>query len=382
MGKYFSIITHRGAEKIANAAAVGEKVSIIMMAVGDGMGALPQPNPEQTQLLNECYRAEINSLNISNADKRVIAVDMVIPAHIGGWWMREIGLFDTDGDLIAVANMPETYKPLLDEGSGRLQIIRMELMVSSTADVELRVDPDVLIATVAYVDEKFNTAKGRADDAYALAEKKAAFDDIYPPGISIFFATNLNPNVKWPGTQWYYTGEDKSIRIAKADGSDVMTEGGSDTATLTVENMPKHSHSINGSVSEFDHGTKGTNGFDYGTKHSSGFDYGAKETREGGEHTHQGGMGAPGEAWDGDYIVGSDNDNHRTRNWTSGNGNHSHTVDIGAHNHTVEIGAHSHTVDIGKHGHTIDLTSAEVGGEQPISIVESHIKLMCWYRAA
>lgn len=363
MGKFFSIITNRGAEKIAAAAAIGEKLSITVMAVGDGLGTLPQPHPEQTQLLNERYRADINSLNISNADQRVIAVDMVIPANIGGWWMREIGAYDNDGDLIAVANMPETYKPLLDEGSGRLQIIRMELMVSSTADVELRVDPDVLIAAVAYVDEKFNTAKGRADDAYALAESKAAFDDIYPPGISIFFATNLNPNERWPGTTWHYTGENKTIRIGKADGSDVMTAGGSDTVTLSVENMPKHNHGVSGQVGEFDHGIKSTSEFDHGTKWTS----------EGGEHAHQGGMDGPGETWDGDYVVGSDNDSHRTRNWTSQNGRHDHSVDIGKHDHAV---------DIGKHSHSLEITSAEVGGGKEFSIVESHIKLMCWYRAA
>ncbi|CAI0889339.1 phage tail protein [Serratia marcescens] len=344
MGKFFSIITNRGAEKIAAAAAIGEKLSITVMAVGDGLGTLPQPHPEQTQLLNERYRADINSLNISNADQRVIAVDMVIPANIGGWWMREIGVYDNDGDLIAVANMPETYKPLLDEGSGRLQIIRMELMVSSTADVELIVDPDVIIAPVTYVDNKFNEAKGRADDAYALAENKAAFDDIYPPGISIFFATNLNPNEKWPGTTWHYTGENKTIRIGKADGSDVGAEGGSDTVNITRANLPQSVLNVSGSTNE----------------------QGAQtlQTTPAGRHRHQGGMSAPGETWDDDYIVGSDNDSRRTRNYTS------------------EAEDHTHEATVPPHSHTVWAQTEALGQGQAINVVESHIKLMCWYRAA
>ncbi|MGP3131666.1 phage tail-collar fiber domain-containing protein [Serratia marcescens] len=382
MPEFFSILTTIGAEKLALAAQAGQPMAISYMAVGDGAGATPTPSPEQTALAGEQYRADLNSLSIVSETANVISAEMIIPAEFGGFWIREVGLYSDDGALIAVGNLPDTYKPRLVQGSGRNSVIRVELAVSSTHDVQLLVDPTVIIATVEYVDTKFREAKNRADDAYTLAESKAAFDDIYPPGISIFFATNFNPNEKWPGTTWHYTGENKSIRIAKADGSDVLTEGGSDSATLTVENMPKHNHGVSGSIGEFDHGSKDTSGFDYGTKDTNSFDYGSKETREGGEHRHQGGMAAPDDAWDGDYIVGSDNDSHRTRNWTSSNGNHSHTVDIGDHSHTVDIGAHSHTVDIGKHSHAVELTSTEVGGGQPISIVESHIKLMCWYRAA
>lgn len=203
---------------------------------------------------------------------------MIIPPEFGGFWIREVGLYADDGVLVAVGSLPDTYKSHLAEGSGRNSVIRVELAVSSTKDVQLLIDPTVIIATVEYVDTKFREAKNRADDAYALAESKAAFDDIYPPGISIFFATNLNPNEKWPGTTWHYTGENKTIRIGKADGSDVLTAGGSDTVTLSVENMPKHSHGVSGQVGEFDHETKSTSEFDYGTKWTS----------ENGKHAHQG----------------------------------------------------------------------------------------------
>ncbi|HID8165431.1 TPA: phage tail protein [Serratia marcescens] len=363
MPEFFSILTHAGAAKLALAAQTGQPMAISTMAVGDGAGATPTPSPEQTGLIGEQYRAALNALTIVSESANVISAEMIIPPEFGGFWIREVGLYADDGVLVAVGSLPDTYKSHLAEGSGRNSVIRVELAVSSTKDVQLLIDPTVIISTVDYVDTKFREAKNRADDAYALAEAKAAFDDIYPPSISIFFAANLNPNEKWPGTIWYYTGENKTIRIGKADGSDVMTAGGSDTVTLSVENMPKHSHGVSGQVGEFDHGTKWASEFDHGTKWTS----------EGGEHAHQGGMAAPGPAWDGDYVVGSDNDSHRTRNQTSQNGNHSHTVEIGKHNHTV---------DIGKHGHSIELTSAEVGGGKEFSIVESHIKLMCWYRAA
>ncbi|MEN4167655.1 phage tail protein [Serratia marcescens] len=382
MPEFFSILTHAGAAKLALAAQTGQPMAISAMAVGDGAGATPTPSPEQTGLIGEQYRAALNALTIVSESANVISAEMIIPPKFGGFWIREVGLYADDGVLVAVGSLPDSYKSRLAEGSGRNSVIRVELAVSSTKDVQLLIDPTVIIATVDYVDTKFREAKNRADDAYALAEAKAAFDDIYPPGISIFFATNLNPNEKWPGTTWHYTGENKTIRIAKEDGSDVMNEGGSDTATLTVENMPKHRHGVSGTVGGFDHGTKGTSGFDHGTKGTSGFDHGIKGTNESGDHAHQGGMSAPGAAWDGDYIVGSDNDSHRARNWTSKNGNHSHTVDIGAHSHTVDIGAHSHTVDIGAHTHSLELTMEDTGGGKPVSIVESHIKLMCWYRAA
>ncbi|HIE1445551.1 phage tail protein [Serratia liquefaciens] len=363
MRKYYSIITNRGAERIAQAIATGEKVNIAAMAVGDGHGELPTPSPEQSALVGEQYRAPLNNLKIYPGGNNTVMAEMVIPAEIGGFWVREAALYSADGEILAVGNVPETYKPQLAEGSGRVQTIRMVLTVSSTEHIELLIDPSIVLATVQYVDEAVQIALNAAADALATAGEKVTFDEMHPIGSVRFFATVLDPNEKWPGTHWVYTGENKSIRIGKKDGTDVLSEGGSDTATLTVENMPKHSHGVSGNVGEFDHGNKGVSEFDHGTKITS----------ESGDHTHQGGMGAPGAVWDGDYIVGSDNDNHRTRNWTSGNGNHTHTVDIGAHSHTVEIG---------KHGHTVDITSAEVGGGEAISIIENHIKLMCWYRAA
>jgi hypothetical protein len=344
---YSSQLTAAGERKIAEAIANGTRLNITHMTVTDGE--------------TEMYRAEVNSLSV--VEDGVLFVEMVIPENVGGFWIHGTAIYDDTGELIADGSLPATYKPMLEEGSGRISTVRMLLRVSSTEAVTLTVDPSVVLATVEYVNNQVRQAVQRANDAYELARQKVTFDEMYPIGEVKFFATFLNPNKQWPGTLWYYTGENKSIRIAKEDGSDVMGTGGADTATLSVENMPKHNHGVSGQVGEFDHGTRWVSEFDHGTKWTS----------EGGEHAHQGGMVAPGEAWDGDYVVGSDNDSHRTRNWTSQNGKHSHTVDIGKHNHTV---------DIGKHSHSLEITSAEVGGGQAFSIVESHIKLMCWYRAA
>lgn len=379
MSKFQCLITDVGAVMIARAAESGAKLNLSHMAVGDGDLI---PSPTMTALVSERYRAPLNTLKIASDDQRVIIAEMVIQAGVGGFWTRECGLFAEDGTLIAIGNMPPSYKPVAAEGSGRVQTVRMSLIVSATHGISLIIDPSVVMATVQYVNEAVAEVRAIAEDAAALAASRPTFDEIYPIGDVKFFATFLNPNKQWPGTLWYYTGENKSIRIAKKDGSDVMKTGGADMATLTVENMPKHRHGVSGTVGGFDHGTKGTSGFDHGTKGTSGFDHGIKGTNESGDHVHQGGMSAPGAAWDGDYIVGSDNDSHRTRNWTSGSGNHSHTVDIGAHSHTVDIGAHSHTVDIGAHTHSLELTMEDAGGGKPVSLVESHIKLMCWYRAA
>ncbi|AUO00343.1 phage tail protein [Serratia marcescens] len=344
---YSSQLTAAGERKIAEAIANGTRLNITHMTVTDGE--------------TEMYRAEVNTLSV--VEDGVLFVEMVIPENVGGFWIHGTAIYDDTGERIADGSLPATYKPMLEEGSGRISTVRMLLRVSSTEAVTLKVDPSVVLATVEYVNNQVRQAVQRANDAYELARQKVTFDEMYPIGDVKFFATFLNPNKQWPGTLWYYTGENKSIRIAKEDGSDVMGTGGADTVTLNVGNMPKHNHGVSGQVGEFDHGTRWASEFDHGTKWTS----------EGGEHAHQGGMVAPGEAWDGDYVVGSDNDSHRTRNWTSQNGKHSHTVDIGKHNHTV---------DIGKHSHSIEITSAEVGGGQAFSIVESHIKLMCWYRAA
>lgn len=162
--KYFALLTNIGAAKLANATALGAQVEITQMAVGDGNGALPTPSPAQTALAHEQRRAQLNMLTIDPVNTNQIIAEQVIPEDVGGWWIREIGLFDKDGDMIAIANCAETYKPQLQEGSGRVQVIRVILIVSNTEAVTLKIDPSVVLATRKYVDDAVIEVKAYADD--------------------------------------------------------------------------------------------------------------------------------------------------------------------------------------------------------------------------
>ncbi|NRN15544.1 MULTISPECIES: phage tail protein [Serratia] len=151
MSKYKAIITTAGAAKIAAASAGGTQLKIVRMAVGDGNGTLPTPNPAQTKLVNEKYRAALNGLTIDKTLKNHILAEMIIPANVGGFWLREMGLYDEVGTLIAVSNMAESYKPKLEEGSGRTQTLRMILIVSSTEAVQVIAGGDTVLATKDFV---------------------------------------------------------------------------------------------------------------------------------------------------------------------------------------------------------------------------------------
>lgn len=161
--KYFAILTNQGAARLANATALGTKLNITQMAVGDGNGTLPTPDPAQTKLINQTRIAPINSLSVDANDAGQIIAEQIIPENEGGFFIREIGLYDDDGILIAVANCPETYKPLLAEGSGRTQTIRMILVVSSSSAITLKIDPSVVLATRKYVDDKIIEVKAYVD---------------------------------------------------------------------------------------------------------------------------------------------------------------------------------------------------------------------------
>ncbi|WP_431819026.1 phage tail protein [Citrobacter braakii] len=161
--KYFAILTNQGAARLANATMLGTKLNITQMAVGDGNGTLPTPDPAQTKLINQTRIAPINSLSVDANDAGQIIAEQIIPENEGGFFIREIGLYDDDGILIAVANCPETYKPLLAEGSGRTQTIRMILVVSSTSAITLKIDPSVVLATRKYVDDAVIEVKSYVD---------------------------------------------------------------------------------------------------------------------------------------------------------------------------------------------------------------------------
>ncbi|EJB7741230.1 TPA: phage tail protein [Escherichia coli] len=153
--KFKTIITDTGAKKLAQAAAPdGNPVRLTHMAVGDGGGTLPTPDSKQTRLVHEVWRHTVNRVILDATHQNRIIAELVIPPETGGFWIREIGVFDEHGDLIAVGNTAESYKPTVAEGSGRAQTFRTILTVSSTATVALTVDNTMVMATVDYVDDK------------------------------------------------------------------------------------------------------------------------------------------------------------------------------------------------------------------------------------
>ncbi len=162
--KYYAILTNQGAARLANATMLGSKLNLTQMAVGDANGVLPTPDPAQTKLINQKRIALLNLLSVDPNNQSQIIAEQIIPENEGGFWIREIGLYDDEGVLIAVANCPETYKPQLQEGSGRTQTIRMILVVTNTEAITLKIDPSVVLATRKYVDDEVLELRLYVDD--------------------------------------------------------------------------------------------------------------------------------------------------------------------------------------------------------------------------
>ncbi|PXI37865.1 phage tail protein, partial [Klebsiella pneumoniae] len=209
---YQAILTEKGRDKLAAAAITGEQVGFTMMGVGDGGGQSAVPFSAQDSLINELYRASLNRLVIADQAANVIRAEMVMQPQVGGFWLREAGLYDDAGDCLAVANLPPSYKPMLAEGAGRLQAINLWIAVSNTADVQLMTDPTVMIASVDEVERAKNEAKDYTDEVLGdldtnikqiiAAAVKTAVSDAWeldnPVGTTRFFNQNINPNERWP----------------------------------------------------------------------------------------------------------------------------------------------------------------------------------------
>ena len=168
--QFYAILTDVGAAKQANADALGIAWTFSQMGVGDGNPtgldnpALPMPNSSQKALLNEWRRAPLNQLKVDPNNAAVIIAEQIIPADVGGKWIREIALYDSDGDMVAVANCPPTFKPLMSQGSGRTQVLRLNLLVTSASNVQLKIDPSVVLATREWVTEEL----ARQDFKYSV----------------------------------------------------------------------------------------------------------------------------------------------------------------------------------------------------------------------
>ncbi|QOE50553.1 phage tail protein [Escherichia coli] len=169
--KYYAILTNQGAARLASASMLGSKLNLTQMAIGDANGVLPTPDPAQTKLINQKRIAPLNLLSVDPDNQSQIIAEQIIPENEGGFWIREIGLYDDEGVLIAVANCPETYKPQLQEGSGRTQTIRMILVVTNTDSITLKIDPSVVLATRQYVGDIMNTHISARDPHAQYAPK-------------------------------------------------------------------------------------------------------------------------------------------------------------------------------------------------------------------
>ncbi|HEE1606241.1 TPA: phage tail protein [Klebsiella pneumoniae] len=353
---YYAILTEHGEERFAQAALTGEQVGFAEMAVGDGAGAEIVPTREFTGLVNELYRAPLNRVVIADQAKNVIRTEMIMLPEVGGFWLREAALYDDDGVCLAIASIPPSYKPLLNQGAGRLQALNIWISVARTADVVLKTDPAVIIATASEVLRAKSEAKDYTDkvagqldndiqrtitDAITAA-KRDFWEDDNPVGTTRFFNQNINPNERWPWSQWVYTGENKTIRVAKADGSNVGNTGGSDTVTLQRANLPAVQIDVTGETDELPE-KKLT-------------------TTKNGKHNH-GGVAGKDDPWE----IGGD-----VRQLFN-------PKELGV---TDDAGEHDHEVTVPPHKHTTSGKTANLGESQSLSVVEAHTLLMCWSRVA
>ncbi|MCR4465851.1 phage tail protein [Burkholderia sp. SCN-KJ] len=158
---YFTLLTEIGEARLANAIVLGQKLDFVTMSFGDGAGAVPIPDRKQQKLVNEVHRTNINHVFPDPNNPSYVVIETVLPENVGGWWIREYAVHDSDGNTLAVANCPPSYKPILAEGASRTQTVRMVLAIASAANVQLKIDPSVVLATRQYVDDMVAAAAGR-----------------------------------------------------------------------------------------------------------------------------------------------------------------------------------------------------------------------------
>lgn len=209
--KYKTVITKAGAEKLAAATVPnGKKVNFTAMAVGDGGGTLPAPNANQTKLVNEVWRHALNKISQDKKNKNYVVAELLIPPEVGGFWMREMGLYDDTGTLIAVGNMAESYKPKLEEGSGRAQTVRMVIMVSDISSVELTIDTSTVMASQDYVDGKLaeHEQSRRHPDATLAAKGFTQLSSAIDSASEVLAATPKAVKAAYDLAKGKYTAQD------------------------------------------------------------------------------------------------------------------------------------------------------------------------------
>ncbi|KLP50002.1 stfR [Enterobacter kobei] len=236
--KYKTVITKAGAIKLAAATVPnGKKVNFTAMAIGDGGGTLPVPDPNQTKLVKEVWRHALNKISQDNKNKNYVVAELLIPPETGGFWMREMGLYDDTGTLIAVGNMAESYKPALAEGSGRAQTVRMVIMVSDIESVELTIDTSMVMATQDYVDDKLaeHEQSRRHPDATLTAKGFTQLSSATDSVSESVAATPKAVKVAYDLAKGKYTAQDATT----AQKGIVQLSSAVDSASESVAATPK-----------------------------------------------------------------------------------------------------------------------------------------------
>ncbi|MGT1921179.1 phage tail protein [Enterobacter hormaechei subsp. xiangfangensis] len=236
--KYKTVITKAGAIKLAAATVPnGKKVNFTAMAVGDGGGTLPVPDPNQTKLVKEVWRHALNKISQDRKNKNYVVAELLIPPETGGFWMRELGLYDDTGTLIAVGNMAESYKPALAEGSGRAQTVRMVIMVSDIESVELNIDTSTVMATQDYVDDKLaeHEQSRRHPDATLTAKGFTQLSSATDSASESVAATPKAVKVAYDLAKGKYTAQDATT----AQKGIVQLSSATDSTSESVAATPK-----------------------------------------------------------------------------------------------------------------------------------------------
>ncbi len=337
--KYYSILTNRGKELEAAAAANGTSIIIKDFVAGDGGGRAVTPDPAKTKLVNEVYRTAISSLNVSPEQASQFIAHLVIPADVGGFTVREVGLLTDAGELYAVANCASIEKPV----SGISINLQFRLAVSETSNIELKVatGDGLFLRQDANLDDLKDKNKSR--DNLGLGELATMdVNDVLPVGTPIPWPSLILPSDKWV-MMWGQAFDPVAYPLLGAVYPDSIIPdmrgqtikgrpGGRKVLTYELDGNKAHGHGA--TVVETDLGTKTTAEFDYGSKTST----------EDGEHSHKLTANVPTTKSNSQAISGGS-----VAVWTGGLVT---TVD-GLHAHVTEIGAHAHVVEIGPHGHEI-----------------------------
>lgn len=261
--KYFTVLTTTGANKIAAATAANETINLTHIAVGDSNGTETAPVISQTQLINEVYRTALSEKKVDENNSNHIIASSTVPADQGNFWIREVGVFDEDGDLIAVGNYPETYKSILTQGAAKEVILRVVFEVANTEVVSLQIDPSIVMASQEFVNEKLLT---KADKDYVAQE--IAKIDLIPSGmITMWSGTIANiPNGFFlcDGNNGTPNLKDKFVMGTTIESDIAKTGGSPDAVVISHSHTANHNHTASSNTAG-NHQHKVGNNNDAGT---------------------------------------------------------------------------------------------------------------------